>query len=171
MISPAVCHWLTMTHEQPVFWQALCFCIPYPERFQLQPKSCFHAICMDFLHYFTKSPRISVKALLKCPKSILPVPCIIPPAIHYKDFATGLSRQLYIRSQPLCRGISHQAIHIIVKNNRQLFYNLSFSAICRKCLKSFLRLTMIKSCHCRHCSKRLSKSQFFLPESAFHSRA
>ena len=118
LIAPLIAHTPAVPHEEPAVRKLLCQRTVDAHDFQLQPCAWDHARVAYGIHDLFEAAR---KALFRgAPLTDAVPPCAvrIPSAVYDKVFASCFPRLRNHFQFLLRRGVTGQAVHIVIENDR-----------------------------------------------------
>jgi len=136
LIPASVKDSLSMTDEKPVIGSILCLLAVDTHNLQLKPDTGNHSLAADIISYFFDSARETFSGFLPFANAVPPESRCIPAGINNIILTTRLCCRINQRQLLFCGRISEKAVHIIIKDNRQiliiLIYSADHTAILRK---------------------------------------
>ena len=167
LIPASVIHTLSMTQEETLIRQNRSLLTVNTHNLKLQPYPRNHALRPNIIRHLTHTVRKTFFTLLPLTDTVPPVAVRIPARINNKIFTSGLLGSIHQRKLFFRRRIPKQAVHIIIKNNRQIFIifvrTSDLSAVLRQSTNRFLEIIMTYADSHRNRCKGISRLQVLRP--------
>ena len=157
----------SMAADKPVIRKFICKLTGNSHNFDFQPESHFQAFAVCVIADFFQASRESSGCFLPFTDTVPPESVVIPSCIQTVIFASQLCRLVNDGKLPLCCGISHQAVHVIIKYHVQFLIvrirSAYFSTISGQRCYCRIQTSFYNGCPCRNSCEAFSRFQILIP--------
>ena len=175
LISALVGYNLSMSSEKPALRNLVDIWAVKTNCFNFQPKTRNHTFFADIFNWFLNASRISLRRRFPFTYASPPVSVRVPSTVNAEIFASCICRCVNKRKQFFCCRIPKQTVHVIVKNNCKFFIIFiraaDLTAVFRHLYNCFFKSSINNRDGRRHCDKRFTRLQAFMPLAFPFSRA